>query len=269
MSDLPCEILDHIVDLLHDSQTPLRNCCLISKSWIPRARAHLFAELNFRNAESLELWKKTFPDPLTSPTRYAKTLFVHRPQVVVAADGEAGCWVGAFPRVVCLVVVASCGNHRFARGWGDTFALFHGISPIVKSLRVSSIMFPSSRLFDLILSFPLLEDLSVADCYHFPLESGGGSDGLSTLAQSSSLPVFSGSLELDMARRGGMMGPIARRLLSLSGSMQFRKFTLKSPCEEDISLMMALVERCSHTLESLDITHNNSGMFVAPPFAQK
>ena len=52
MSNLPCEILDHIVDLLHDSQTPLRNCCLVSKPWVARTRRHLFAEVEFQTAES-------------------------------------------------------------------------------------------------------------------------------------------------------------------------------------------------------------------------
>ena len=33
---LPAETLDHIVDHLHDTKDALRNCCLGSKSWVPR-----------------------------------------------------------------------------------------------------------------------------------------------------------------------------------------------------------------------------------------
>jgi len=33
---LPPEILDYIVDLLHNSPNALKECCLVSKSWIPR-----------------------------------------------------------------------------------------------------------------------------------------------------------------------------------------------------------------------------------------
>ena len=250
MSNLPCELLDHIVDLLHDCQISIKNCCLVSKSWVAPARRHLFADVHFQTTKSLELWKQAFPDPSSSPARYTKTLFIHHSQVVTAADGEAGCWVGGFPRLACLVMVGgSSGLRRFAAGWGNTFTLLHGISPVVRSFRVHSVLLQSSRLFNLILSFPLLEDLSVTDCCQFPPEFGEGSD-----AQPSSLPAFSGSLELNMT---GGMEPIARRLLFPSDGMHFRKLTLESSCEEDIPLIMELVEKCSHTLESLYITHNN------------
>ena len=137
MSNLPCELLDHIVDL------------------------------HFRTQKNLELWKKTFPDPSTSPARYAKTLFIHCPQVITAAGAEAGCWIGGFPHVVRLVMVAW---ERFAHEWGDTFALFHGISPIIKSLCVDFVPFSFSQLFDLILSFSLLEDLSVTGYCYSPVK---------------------------------------------------------------------------------------------------
>jgi hypothetical protein len=88
---LPVETLDHIVDHLHDTRDALRNCCLVSKSWVPRARRHLFAEIAFRTIESLESWKKTFPDPSTSPARYAKFLFIYCPQAVTADS-----WIRSF-----------------------------------------------------------------------------------------------------------------------------------------------------------------------------
>ena len=59
--DLPPELLDHIVDFLHDNQTALRNCCLVSKSWIPRARKYLFAAIEFHREETLKSWRETFP----------------------------------------------------------------------------------------------------------------------------------------------------------------------------------------------------------------
>jgi hypothetical protein len=41
VSRLPAEMLDHVVDHLYDTEDALRNCCLVSKSWIPRTRKHL------------------------------------------------------------------------------------------------------------------------------------------------------------------------------------------------------------------------------------
>ena len=54
------------------------------------------------------------------------------------------------------------------------------------------------------------------------------------------------------------MEPIVPWLLSLPSGIHFQRLTLEWNCKEDIPLTMALVEKCSHTLESLDITCNNS-----------
>ena len=42
---LPEELLDYIVDLLHDRVVVLRSCCLVPKSWIPRTQRHLFTKI--------------------------------------------------------------------------------------------------------------------------------------------------------------------------------------------------------------------------------
>ena len=245
---LPAEILDHVVDHLHDTKYALRYCCLVSKSWIPRARTHIFANIKFHTAEDLESWKQTFPDPSTSPAHYAKTLFVGSSEVVTAVGGEAGDWIRGFSRVVQLKV-GSRGS--FADTPAISFVPFHGFSPVTKSLRVIIPHLPSSPIFDLILSFPLLEDLSLI-VHEAPADNGDGhrEDEMSTATQPSSSPMFTGSLELLL--RGGMK-LVAHRLLSLPGGIHFRKLTLTWIHKEDLLMVMALVEGCSHTLESLRI----------------
>lgn len=129
---------------------------------------------------------------------------------------------------------------------------------------LSASFFPL-RIFDLILSFPLLEDLTVITDREVAIIDDDGSDGLSTAAaRPSSLPTFTGSLELSV--RGGMI-PIARLLLSLPGSIHFRKLTLGWFNEENILLIMGLVAECVNTLESLDIAcyfHGNSIQHLHP-----
>jgi len=76
---LPPEILDLIVDHLHDEPFALRAqleiCCLVSKSWVPRTRKHLFTHLTFddslveRSKSHIELWKRAFPDPFSKTWR--------------------------------------------------------------------------------------------------------------------------------------------------------------------------------------------------------
>ena len=97
MSDphLP-EIFDHIVDLLHDNRHTLEQCCLISKSWVPRTRRHLFVHVELRLEDQVELWKEMFPDPEKSPAYYTRSLKIIGRTLRNA--GESG-WITGFSRV--------------------------------------------------------------------------------------------------------------------------------------------------------------------------
>jgi hypothetical protein len=245
---LPAETLDHIVDHLHDAEDALRNCCLVSKSWVPRTRKHLFAEIDFRTVWVLKSWKKTFPDPSTSPAHYARALSVSCPEDVAGVDAEAGGWIRDFSRVVRLEV----GNHDNFNEFEISLAPFHGLSPAIKSLRINAPEFRSSRIFDLILSFPLVEDVAMT----IRATSGENGDGLEevempTAAQPSSPLRFTGSLELCL---GGKIEPVTRRFLSLPGGIHFWKLALKWLYAKDLSPATAPVEGCSHTLKSLGVT---------------
>ena len=250
MSDphLPPEILNHTVDLLHGTEDAPKNCCLVSKSWIPRARKHLFADIKFCFETDLQSWKETFPDPSTSPAHYAKTLFFGCCHIITAADAEPGGWITGF---TCVVNLELANHAMLFRESSISFAPFHGISSVIKSLRVDCVLLSSSQILDLVLSFPLLQDLAVLSIAEVVTQNDGGSDGLSTVVQPSSSSIFTGSLELSLGRG---MKSIVRRLLSLPGGLHLRKLTLTWCHEEDPSLTMELVEECSHTLNSLDIT---------------
>ena len=222
MSDpqLPAEMLNHVVDHLRDTKNALGNCCLISKSWIPRTRKHLFADIEFQTEIHLGSWKKTFPDPSNSPACYTKTLSVGCPQVVTSADAEVGGWIRGFSSVVHLVVRSQTPfAHR-------SFSLvpFHGLSSVLKSLRMVVPALPSSRIINLTLSFPLLEDLTVFTPYDPRADNDDNPDMLLPIIQPSSPPMLTGSLEL-LLMDGGME-PLTRRLLSLPGGIHFRKLAL-------------------------------------------
>lgn len=258
MCNLPCELLDHVVDLLHDSQTSLKNCCLVSKSWVARTRRHLFAEVHFHTTKSLESWKKMFPDPSTSPACYAKALFIGCPQVFTAAgvEAEAVGWMGSFSGVERLELG---GRDLHGLGWEAGFVLFQALLPVVKSLHVKFSSFSFSHFLHLVLTFPLLEDLIMINCHDKQPIHGDYSNGSPTVVRPSSPPTFTGTLWLFL--RGGM-GPIVDRLLSLPSGIHFRKLTLSWFREEDVSLTAGLVENCSRTLESLDINCNLRGMLI-------
>ena len=250
---LPPELLDYIVDFLHDDQTTLKKCCLVSKPWIPRARKHLFAEIRL---EKPELWKKMFPDPSTSPANFAKSLHFDSAHAITAADAEPGGWLTGFVHIVHLGV-----ETREKEAFEEplvSLAPFHRFSPTIKSLRLGSTAIPPSWISKFILSSPLLEDLTVTT-YGVSVDDGNGSDDPSTVLHPPNPPAFTGSLDLPLGRR---IKPIASRLLSMPGGIHFRKLTLECCCEEDLLVITALVRECSRTLESLNINFSPFGMSI-------
>ena len=123
---------------------------------------------------------------------------------------------------------------------------FHGLSPTVRSLHLSS---TTTESFNLVCSFPLLEDLSFVffgsksepDRWNVPLRS----------------PKLTGSLDLrtPMGTRS-----VARRLLDLPDGLHFTKITVGCGARDSQSIT-ELVSRCSDTLESLTISSWFQSMF--------
>ena len=252
---LPLEILDHIIDTLHDDTETLQDCCLVAKSWIPRTRKHLFFDIHFWSSERLESWKKTFPDPPNSPACYARSLLVECLEVIRAEDAADGGWIKSFSRVV-----------RFELGTCEdtledpetSLVPFHKFSLALKSLNVDLMTLPCSQFFKLVYSFPLLEDLSVICQF---LDDDDDPRALRAVLPSSS-PPFTGSLKLTLPSGSESM---ARQLLDLSGGLCFRTLDLLWNTEEDTQWVRGLVSACSNTVESLIVTRLLSGMFIFIP----
>lgn len=45
---LPQELVDHIIDHLHDAPLTLSNCSLTSRTWLPTSRLHIFSKIVFK-----------------------------------------------------------------------------------------------------------------------------------------------------------------------------------------------------------------------------
>jgi len=188
-----------------------------------------------------------FPDPLTSPAHYAKHLKIASPHILTAEGAEAGDWIRDFSCVVRLRV----DDPRTYVDEAEVSPLpFHGFSPAIKSLRVQFVVLPSSRIFDLIHSFPLLEDLTVI-AQKMSIDNGDGPKRPPAADRSSDPPALTGSLELYLNEG---MRHITRGLLSSPGGIRFRDLTSTWFHTGDPSLTTALVEKCSRTIETLDIS---------------
>jgi len=147
-------------------------------------------------------------------------------QSTAASGADAGRWIRAFRNVVHLRV----NQHPLA--------LFHGLSPTVKSLRLEFWRAQLSEIFDLMCTFPLLED--------FALLVYGYEDDLDGRPTPSTSPRLTGSFEL---RSVVEISPITRRLLDLPNGLNFMEVALTCAQEKDFRSTTDFVEGCSNTLE--------------------
>ena len=240
---LPQEILDLIIDNLHHEPTTLNTCCLVSKSWVPRARKYLFVRIKLNPlGRHLKQWRETFPDPTNSPAHNTRTLFICHPMLITAAPAET---LLTFCGVVHLDVDTDLLNDRAV-----SLVPLLGFSPAIRSLRLTFASLPNSTIFNLACSFPLLEDLALIS----------RARRLRHVAWSSTStpPRFTGSLELRLMEG---IYPTVLLLLDLPNGLHFTAIAVPWFSDRDVESTMDLVSRCSDTLESLTITNCLSGTF--------
>ena len=242
---IPQEILDLIIDHLHDERTTLNVCCLVSKAWLPRTRKHIFIEVKFLPfGRHIPQWKRSFPDPATSPAHNIRTLSIRNPKLITTENADT---LLTFCGVTHLNVDTDLREDRLV-----SLALFHGFSPVVRSLHLTTTLLRNSEIFDLICSFPLLEDLTLVSRLH--------RTGYDAWNHPSTSPRFTGSLELHPNSAEGI-GPTAYHLLNLPNGLHFSGITVPWHSDSDVKATMDLVSTCSDTLETLDIANRLSSMF--------
>jgi hypothetical protein len=240
---LPAEILDLIVDNLRDNPATLEACCLVSKSWIPRTRRHLFSFIELADSKTVKSWIRVFPDPSNSPAHHTRKLRIRGLETITAAD--ALIHVHSFHCLTELKLQMYGPESRRI-----TLARLHGLSPTLKSLLLSYSYIPPWEVLDLICSFPLLEDLT--------LRSGEAESSTKGWNVPPISPRFTGSLRLVHNN-----STVARRLFDLPNSIHFSKVILVFPTE-DMEFARDLVLRCSETMEFLRIDYYPSAF---PPIS--
>ena len=236
---LPPELLDEIVDHLHDQPTTLSACCVVSKSWVPRARRHLFFRVKFGSASRIESWKKAFPDPSSSPAHHVRILIL---------KPIAGSWFRSFHHIEGLQIVEDFSIFRLSH------FLLHGLSsPTLKTLYLQCPSAPPQEILELVCSFPLLENLSLHLHKYYPASTViGGWD------PPSNFPKFIRSLHLS----GEGVLPVTHMLLRLpANALRFSKIEVLCNIES-AGLTTDLVLRNSATLETLCIGYYSMSMFL-------
>ena len=242
------EIIDSIIDLSRDNPEVLRNCSLVSKSWVARTQKYLFEEIEFRNSSDLEKWKTTFPDPERSLAYLARYLLVSCPRDVTAEDREEGGWILSFTNIKGLEVRDRPDEK--ARSWSEhSFTPFHGFSQTLENLRVDFDSAKLSEVLALACSFPSLKDLDIS-------VSSLDDDIDKVGAVFTSSPEFDGTLVLNC-----QPSHVAHRLSGLPGGLCFREIKWNSCYQKERKSegFQVLVDRCFGTLEIMNIDFGRYG----------
>ena len=155
---------------------------------------------------------------------------------------DVRAWIHSFRHLVKLTVCTF--------GWKDdrvSFILFRGLSPTLKSLSLYCSSAPFPETFNLISSFPLLEDLELKHGDRWRDIDGRDIPSIP------SKPTASSDLEGDYR-------PIGRGPLCLPDGSRLSRIILSRPVE-DTKTVMDFVSKCSDTLESLCVEYVPFGVF--------
>ena len=134
---------------------------------------------------------------------------------------------------------------------GEIFpAPLYGLFPALRSLRMAFIAPKNSGVFDLVCSFPCLEDLAL-EWFGFVQDEPRNTPSTS--------PKLTGSLELRSVVEG--IQSITRGLLDFPNGLHFTKITVAWNVKQDVGSTVDLVSRCSDTLQSLTIMNILLGGF--------
>ena len=251
---IPPEIIDGIIELLHDDKGALKQCSLASKQWASHSQRYLFSAVEISSSGDLEGWKKTFPDSATSLAYYARSLTVRPTRLVTESDGIDGGWIKPFTNVQRLEL----WNRVPPENPIPTVSLtpFHAL-PSVKSLFLTLTTVSSLEVVNLICSLPLLEDLGI-NALNTEINDIDGD-----ILQPVNPPPLTGTLHLHLGvkRVANILSHVP-----VPGGLHFRKIILDGyPWEAEKGLEYApdLVERCSNTLEHIEIRRPGFGEFFS------
>ena len=240
---LPSEIFDCIVDYLHAERNTLKACCVVSKSWVPRARIHLFARVTFhpKYGPLLGWWARRFPDPSASPAYYTRSLwFCGFP---TSSDvNRMLVHIRSFCNIVELEVETTNQHDSHV-----SLVPLHGVSPTLKFLSLRYVVLKFSEILNLICSFPLLEDLT--------LIHRDNSGALEEYDIPSTSPKLTGTLTLD-----NKYFSMTRALTSLPNGLRFSKIVVLQPVHHAESTL-ELLSKCSDTLETLSMRYSDWSAF--------
>jgi len=251
---LPQEIKDQVIDLLHDDDETLRNCALVSRSWLRQSQKYLFAEVQICYHLLMKWCRNIAPgeDGLSSFTR--KLYVSHRsPREFETVMPH----LDSFKRVESLVIFdydcMDLDNEPYLPIAPDKYYGHFG-----ESLRSLQLLYPSESLgalLPLIYLFPHLDSLTIEG-----LMAAGDEHPAPPSPSSSSPTAFKGKLHLRLLAGNDMH--ILSKLAKYP--LQYDYVSINGSSRELGVHFNNLISACSRTLKTLDISQKYIGRSSFP-----
>jgi hypothetical protein len=239
--DLIDEVLDHLAT---DSDfKSLRSCALVSKSWVPSCRRHLFHTILF-NSRSTARWVKTFPVPGESPAHYVRDL-------CFSLWGYSGAPQKVFDHVPWFINVekmAWLGHGGFRSPW----ILSLGRLPqSLTSLTIETDPVTIVQIRDILAQLPNLDNLSLVG--FIDAVERRALPGIGTVLRGR----FGGRLRLV---NGYAEECVMNMLLEVPTGLHFTELHVRGVHESFLSTVR-LAEACGKTLVKLSYTVSFNGKY--------
>ena len=144
---LPQELVDYIIDFLHDDSRTLIQASRVSRAWVGRTRSHLCEPLKITLLKLFSLDLSHLP-PLCG---YVKALHLTWPEVVIDSSAVLGCFEQSGPRILALhsCEQSDLDEQTIRRSFAKfpcasiTTLELHEVSPIYRTLLVLLSLFPN------------------------------------------------------------------------------------------------------------------------------
>ena len=242
MVHLAQELVDHIIDFLHDDPAALLRVSLVSRVWVGRSRKYLCESLKIDDSKFLS----SNPSHLTPLCKYVKTLHLTwptntSPSVILDCFERSG---------LHTLVIHSYKLHTLhERTMRRSFAKFPCTS--ITALQLQDIS-PAHRPLLLLLSLLLnVDDLSISAN---DWKGGPGSDD-KDIIQRISPPRFRGSFKSFDPPQWWTLGPHRSELLRTMAALPIRFQTVSLDIEEQSrGEVGAILNSCSETVRRLFVT---------------
>jgi len=231
---IPREIIDGILDYLatdsYSAVTFLRSCSLVSKSWVPPCRRHLFRFVTF-DLRNVDRWLEAFPRPEESPAHHIRELCVR--------FGGRDCIPEGFFEVTPLFKNVEKLTLMGLRGLPLRVPSLWKLPPSVTSLTIKTNAFTLVEVRDLLALLPDLNGLSLTGY----LAAGGVPVGIGTVLRGR----FGGRLRI---LKGPAHEGITKMLLEIPTGLRFTEMEIRCKCKFLLSTVK-LAEACGETLVKL------------------